>query len=214
MSNWFLVDVFVKGGPVMIPILLCSILGVAVMINRIRFYVSNTSDPELFMRKVKGSLATRDYTEAMRLCRRENTPVAEIVAAGIDHLDQSRELIQDRMRQEALRQLKRVERFNGILATIASISPLLGLTGTVTGMISSFGVITTIGLGDPTALAGGISEALYTTAAGLFIGIPALVGYNWCENQVKKFEEAVEYCSLDLINHIPAQERICEKAAA
>ncbi|MFZ2958811.1 MAG: MotA/TolQ/ExbB proton channel family protein [Candidatus Ozemobacteraceae bacterium] len=213
-SNFFIVDVFIKGGPVMIPILLCSILGAAVIISRIRYFSATSSDTEAFMKKVRNCLFARDYAEALRLCRCEPNPVGEIVATGIDHLDLPRENLLDFMRQEAIHQLKRVERHNGILSTIAGISPLLGLTGTITGMISSFSIITTVGIGDPTALAGGISEALYTTAAGLFVGIPTLVAYNWCESKVAQFEASVEYCSLDLVNNMPTQESIREKAAA
>ncbi|MBF0499310.1 MAG: MotA/TolQ/ExbB proton channel family protein [Candidatus Riflebacteria bacterium] len=213
-GNFFIIDVFIKGGLVMIPILLCSILATAVIISRIRFFTAVSGNPELFMKKVRAALSACDFAEAMRICRREPHPVAEVIAAGIDHLDQPREYLLDRMRQEALRQLKRVERNNGILATIAGISPLLGLTGTVMGMISSFSIITTVGVGDPSALAGGISEALYATASGLFVGIPSLVAHNWCESKVAEFESSVEYCTLDLVNHIPNPEVIREKAAA
>ena len=106
------------------------------------------------------------------------------------------------------------ERHLGKLSTIASISPLLGLTGTVTGMISAFSVISTVGIGDPTALAGGISEALYTTAAGLLVGIPALVAFNWCEAKSVEFIEQVEMHSLDLANQVTAMEVSLEKVAA
>ncbi|MBP7633133.1 MotA/TolQ/ExbB proton channel family protein [Candidatus Ozemobacteraceae bacterium] len=217
-SNLFIVDVFVKGGPVMVPILLCSIIGVAVMIERARFYLRHTNRADTFMVHVRSALAERNYLEAVRLCRTEKHPLAKVIAAGIDRLDLPKDALLDVMRQEALRQMKHFEKNTGVLSTIAAISPLLGLTGTVTGMISSFSIISTIGIGDPTALAGGISEALYTTAAGLFIGIPALVAFNWCEGRIKEFEEQVEYYSLDLANNLSlasaASEGNREKAAA
>lgn len=213
-SGWFFVDVFVKGGPVMIPILLCSIVALAVAIQRYRFFQSINLNGEGFMRRVKAALGSRDYVEALKICRREQSPLAEVIGAGIDNLNLPKESLLDVMRQEALRQLKRMNRFHGVLSTVAAVSPLLGLTGTVTGMISAFNVISTIGVGDPTALAGGISEALYTTAAGLFVGIPALVAYNWCEEKVTSFESEVEYASLELVNYIAQGESIREKIAA
>ncbi len=167
LKDLFIVQVFVKGGPVMVPLFLCSILAVAVVIERIRFYRRIGRSPEAFMKQVKAALCARDFTEALRLCRREPHPLARVVAAGIDRLDLPKDALMDVMRQEALRQMKRYEKNTSMLSGIASISPLLGLTGTITGMISAFSVISTIGIGDPIALAGGISEALYTTAAGL-----------------------------------------------
>ncbi|HNW36178.1 MAG TPA: MotA/TolQ/ExbB proton channel family protein [Candidatus Ozemobacteraceae bacterium] len=218
LSNLFIVDVFVKGGPVMVPILLCSIIGVAIMIERARFYLRLQGNAETFMIHVRSALAAHDYLEALRMCRQEAHPLAKVIAAGIDRLDLPKDALLDVMRQEAMRQMKHFEKNTGILSTIAAISPLLGLTGTVTGMISSFSIISTVGIGDPTALAGGISEALYTTAAGLFIGIPALAAFNWCEGRIKEFENQVEYYSLDLANNLAlssvATEANREKAAA
>jgi biopolymer transport protein ExbB len=214
MKEWFIVQVFLKGGPVMVPILVCSIVALAVLIERFRYFQKSSGNPEVLMRKVRGALTARDYTESLNICRREEGPVASVVKVGLEHLDRPKDALLDVMRQEALRQMKRVEARHGVLSTIAAISPLLGLTGTITGMIASFQIISTIGVGDPTALAGGISEALYTTAAGLFVGIPTLAAYNWCESRVNDFSEQVEYCSLDLVNFLQGAEDPGEKASA
>ncbi|MEW6711210.1 MAG: MotA/TolQ/ExbB proton channel family protein [Candidatus Riflebacteria bacterium] len=214
MQKIFLIDLFVSGGPVMIPIMLCSVIGLAILIERIRFYYRNQNNAAVFMKKIKFALTTRNFVDAMKLCREENTPLSNVMAAGIDHLDLSKEDLLDVMRAEAMIQMKKYEKHLGILGTIASITPLLGLTGTVTGMISSFSVISTIGIGDPTALAGGISEALYTTAAGLMIGIPALIAHNWCESKSLEFTEQVEIYSLELANQVTTMEVGLEKAAA
>jgi biopolymer transport protein ExbB len=214
MQNIFLVDLFVSGGPVMIPIVICSVIALAIVIERLRFYRRNPNNGAAFMKKVRNAFLSRDYFGAMKICRTDNTPLANVIAAGIDHLDLEKNDLLDVMRQEAMIQVKKYERHLGKLATIASITPLLGLTGTVTGMISSFAVISTVGIGDPTALAGGISEALYTTAAGLMVGIPALVAHNWCESRSLEFVEQVEMYSLDLANQVATMEVSCEKAAA
>ena len=214
IQNLFIVDLFYRGGPVMIPIAICSVIALAVAIERYRFYSRYASRPDQFMKQVKTALATRNYLEAMRVCRNETHPVAKVVAAGIDHLDLPKDSLMDVMRQEALKQTKRVSGNTGKLSTIASITPLLGLTGTVTGMISAFTVISTVGVGDPTALAGGISEALYTTAAGLMVGIPALVAYNWCEGKISDYSDQIEFYALDLANYAAGMEVVCEKVAA
>ncbi len=214
MEKIFLIDLFVSGGPVMIPIALCSIFALAIVFERARFYMRNPNNGQALMKKVRGALATRNFFEAMKICRAESTPIASIIAAGLDNADLGREHMLDVMRQEAMVQVKKFERHLNKLSTIASITPMLGLTGTVTGMISAFSVISSVGIGDPTALAGGISEALYTTAAGLLVGIPALVAYNWCEARNAEFVEQVEMHSLDLANQIAAMEVGLEKAAA
>ncbi len=214
LKNLFIVELFVKGGPVMVPLLLCSIIAVAVVLERIRFHANYRRNPDDFVTHVKAALINRDYLEALKLCRKESHPLARVIAKAIDHLDFGKEDLLDVMRQEALRQVKMFQKNLGMLSTIATISPLLGLTGTITGMITSFSVISSIGIGDPTALAGGISEALYTTAAGLFVGIPSLVAYNWCESRTTEFTDQVEYYSLDLVNHSSVREGVREKAAA
>ena len=214
MEKIFLIDLFVSGGPVMIPIALCSIFALAIVFERARFYMRNPNSGAATMKKVKAALATRNFFEAMKVCRTDNTPVATVIAAGLDHADLGREHMLNVMRQEAMVQVKKYERHLNKLSTIASITPMLGLTGTVTGMISAFSVISSVGIGDPTALAGGISEALYTTAAGLLVGIPALVAYNWCEARNAEFVEQVEMHSLDLANQVAAMEVGLEKVAA
>lgn len=214
MKNIFLVDLFVNGGPVMYLIMFCSICALAILIERIRFYTRNKGNSANFMKKVRMAVSTRHFTDAMGLCKDEATPLANVIASGIDHLDYKKEDLLDVMRHEAMIQVKKYDRHVGQLSTIAAITPLLGLTGTVTGMISAFSVISTVGIGDPTALAGGISEALYTTAAGLLVGIPALVAHNWCEAKSNEFIEQVEIHSLDLANQVNALEGNLEEAAA
>ncbi|MDD3000966.1 MAG: MotA/TolQ/ExbB proton channel family protein [Candidatus Riflebacteria bacterium] len=214
MQNFFIFDLFISGGPVMIPIAFCSVFALAILIERIRFYKRNAYNGPVFMKRVKAAIISKHYLEAMKICREENTPLSNIIAAGIDNLDLEKDDLLDVMRQEALIQVKKYDRHLAKLSTISTISPLLGLTGTVTGMITAFKVISTIGIGDPTALAGGISEALYTTAAGLMVGIPSMVAHNWCEARSTEFIEQVEIYSLDLANTVNTMEVKVEKLAA
>lgn len=214
MKNVFIVDLFVSGGPVMYLIMFCSIVALAILIERFRFYSRNIVNGTAFMKKIRTAISTHHFTDAMQICKNEATPLAHVIAAGIDHIDYKKDDLLDVMRHEAMIQVKKFDRHVGQLSTIAAITPLLGLTGTVTGMISAFSVISTVGIGDPTALAGGISEALYTTAAGLLVGIPALVAHNWCEAKSNDFIEQVEIHSLDLANQVNALEGNFEEAAA
>ncbi|MBF0406337.1 MAG: MotA/TolQ/ExbB proton channel family protein [Candidatus Riflebacteria bacterium] len=213
-GNIFIIDFFLKGGITMIPLLICSILALAVTIGRVRYFLDRPLDAEKLMKNIRVALNSSDVQEAVKISRQELHPLGSVLYAGLTHLGLPRQNMLDHMREEALRQLRNISRHNSILSTIAGVSPLLGLTGTILGMITSFSVISTIGIGDPTALAGGISEALYTTAAGLFVGIPSLVVYNWCENKVAQFEDAVEYCSLDLANSLPPRDSSYEKASS
>lgn len=214
MPKLFIVDIFANGGPIMLAIVACSVFALAVVIERIRFYNRHRNNSVKFIKAVKSALISGAYCEAMRICREEASPLANVIAAGIDRLDLKKEDLLDVMRQEALVQLKKYDRHIGKLATIASITPLLGLTGTVTGMISAFTAITAGGMGDAAVLAGGISEALYTTAAGLFVGIPSLVAHNWCESKSREFAEQIEIYSLELANLTSNMEINIEKAAA
>lgn len=214
MQKLFIVDLFVSGGPVMIPIILCSVFALAILIERIRFYKRNSGNSMAFMKKIKSNIVSQQYIEAMQACRDENTPLSNVIAAGIDNLNLDKEDLLDVMRQEAMVQVKKYDKHLAKLSTISTISPLLGLTGTVTGMIAAFKVISSAGIGDPTALAGGISEALYTTAAGLMVGIPTLVIYNWCESKSKDFIEQVDMYSLELANLAKNMEADIEKASA
>ncbi len=149
-KDLFIVQLFVKGGLVMIPITICSVLALAVIIERFRFFKRIELDTEGFMKRIKSALAIRDYADAVRSCRGEKHPVAYTIAAAIDHLNLDRKHLEEIMRQEAIRQRARLDHNLTVLSTVAAIAPLLGLAGTVTGMITSFNVLSSGGAGDPT----------------------------------------------------------------
>ncbi len=214
MKSLFLIDIFVNGGPIMYLIMFCSVVALAIFIERIRFYCRNKSNNATFMKKIKLAINDKHFSEAIKICRDEASPLSFVIVSGLKHLNYKKEDLLDVMQHEAMIQVKRYDRNLSKLSTIASITPLLGLTGTVTGMISAFSVISNVGIGNPTALAGGISEALYTTAAGLLVGIPTLVAHNWCESKSNDFIEQVEIHSLDLANQINALEGNLEEIAA
>jgi biopolymer transport protein ExbB len=173
-----MLEFLVKGGPVMIPLLFCSVLALAIIVERCLSLRRRRLLKYDVLQRIEELLRDRKIPEASTLCKRYPSAMTRILLAAILNHDKSRqeikEIIQDAGRQE----LPVLERFLTILGTIASISVLLGLLGTVIGMIRTFNVIAALGYGQPEALAGGISEALIATATGLAIAIPTLVFYN------------------------------------
>ncbi len=168
-----------KGGPLMYPILLGLLVGLAIIIEKaFNLRASRIVDRKLFL-NVKERLGDRDYEMAIAQVKAGATPaVAELLEEAI----RNRELPEDELREliesSGKHAVRRLERYLPTLSTIISIEPLLGLLGTVTGMIKVFKVISIQGIGRAELLAGGISEALITTAAGLSIAIPFLIFYN------------------------------------
>lgn len=214
LSELFIVQLFYKGGILMVPIMLCSIISLAIFIERFIFFKKIGSNVNEDLQLIKSALHEKNFTEALRICKCNPHPIFKVIKVGIDNLDLNKNELLDIMKQEALIQLKLFEKFMYTLSTISSIAPLLGLTGTVTGMINAFSVITKIGIGEPTALAGGISEALYTTAAGLFVGIPTLIIYNWCDYKSKEFSDMVEIYAQEIANNFSNIGVTYEKIAA
>ncbi len=178
-------DFFLKGGILMWPILLCSIISSAVILERLYiFYQSRIKVPNISSR-VKNFLKEDKIIEAIKLCESVRDPLAHILAIGIrirKRTLEEQEKIISRAGSKIIRQL---EKNLGSLAVIGNIAPLLGLLGTVTGMIKAFMKIQDLGgRVDASVLAGGIWEALITTAAGLAVAIPTLVAYHYFEGKV------------------------------
>lgn len=174
MWQWIL-----AGRSMMIPIGLASLVGLAVIIERLLVLRRG----RIIVPEIAAAVDTldsgRDLSVAYALCQGRPGPFANIVKAGLDHADSDWTVIRDVLQEAGRREATLLTRRLGVLETVAAVSPLLGLLGTVLGMIRIFAAVSNAGIGDPEALSGGISEAMVTTAAGLFIGIPALVAYNW-----------------------------------
>ena len=193
-------EMILAGRYMMIPITLASLVGLAVIIER--FLVLNPSKivvPEI-AEAVETLSASDDLKVAYAICERRPGPFANIVRAGLDHADNDwviiRDVLQEAGRQEATRLTRRL----GVLETVAAASPLLGLLGTVLGMIRVFATISAAGLGNPETLSSGISEAMVTTAAGLIIGIPALVAYNGLNGRADRIIFRLEFYSSKVLD--------------
>jgi biopolymer transport protein ExbB len=181
------IAVLARGGPVMIPLAACSILALAVVIDRAWTWwrLGPSRDPEIVLaRAAKG-----EWTEAWKLGEVSRSPVARVLAAGIQHRNPAPTLA---MEAAARHEIARLKRFLPVLDTIVTLSPLLGLLGTVTGMIAAFGIMGQSGMNSPHAITGGVAEALIATAVGLGIAIAALVPLNFFNSRIDTMHETIE----------------------
>lgn len=205
----FMVDFIVLGGPVMIPLLFCSVLAVAIGLERIWYFAKTRSDTADLMEEVRASLDEGRPLEAIHFLKKQPGPVASVLAASLAFSDRSPSEIRERVAQIGQEEVAKLERRLPILDTIITISPLLGILGTVTGIIGSFQVMSSLeGVTSPQALSGGIAEALITTATGLIIAIPTLALYNWLSSIVDRRVLEMNRCSEELIDLIAHEEGV------
>lgn len=182
-----MLEILVMGGPVMVPLLICSVLALAVSLERIWYFLRTRVDSEDLMEEVRLALQQGKVLEAVQIAKRTPGQVAAVIAAGIAYHDRSREEIKERLEEVGREELYNMERRLVVLETITSVAPLLGLLGTVTGIIRIFRVLgATRGLSSPAEVSAGIAEALITTAAGLIIAIPTLAVHNWFVNIIER----------------------------
>ena len=197
-------DIVQKGGPMMYLIILSSILAFGVVIERIYNFNRARIDANKFMDDIIKVLKRNKIIEAIEMCNSTPGPIAHIIKAGILKHDRSKSEIRESVEEAAQLEIPRLEKHLPILATIAHITPLLGLLGTVTGMIKSFQVIQQKALAvmpvNPGDLAGGIWEALLATLAGLAVAIPTYVAYNYLVSQVDSLVYDMERSATDLVN--------------
>ena len=199
-----MIDWVQKGGPVMYPIILCSILAFTIVIERLYHLRRAKIDTRKFMDEIANILRRNKIMDAVELCDKTPGPIPYILKAGIMKHDRPRAEIKEAIEDAGLYEVPRLEKNVTVLATIAHIAPLLGLLGTVTGMVRCFQTIqqksTAFHPVSPGDLAGGIWEALITTVAGLSVGIPTLVAYNYFVNRISNFVLEMEKATTDLVN--------------
>jgi biopolymer transport protein ExbB len=187
------------GGWLMVPILLCSVAATAIVIERFWALRPRVVMPEDLVGRI-WQLSRRRELDADRIAEiREGSALGRILAAGLSNRFHSREVMKEAIQDTGRHVVADLERYLSTLGTIAAVTPLLGLLGTVIGMIEVFGVIMEAGVGNPGVLAGGISQALITTAAGLSVAIPALMFHRYFNSRVNKLIIGMEEQSLQLI---------------
>ena len=172
-----MLEVFEKGGFLMYPIFICSLFAVTIFFERMFYLKSVKTKSKRFVERVKNLVKKGSIELAVSACRKSPTPISQIMLAGLMKYGRGREQIKEAIEDSANQEIPLLERNLSFLSTIGNITPLLGLLGTVFGMIKAFNVISIMGVGQPEALAGGISEALLTTAFGLSVAIPTIVNY-------------------------------------
>ncbi|MGQ0383344.1 MAG: MotA/TolQ/ExbB proton channel family protein [Gammaproteobacteria bacterium] len=177
-------EIFIAGGPVMWPIMLCSVTAAAIVLERLWTLQRKRVIPRELTNRVWKLVETRTLNDRHIEALARNSPLGRVLAAGLANRHKGRDIMKEAIEDTGRHVVHELERFLNPLATIAAISPLLGLLGTVIGMILAFEAISREGVGDPQVLSGGIGQALITTAAGLIVAIPALIGYRYLRGLV------------------------------
>ena len=186
----------------MAPILLCSVVALAIVIERFWALQQQKINPDFLIGRIR-RWHQEDQLNSDRIrALRDHSPLGRVLAAGLSNMELSRELMKESIEETGRHVVLELERFLNTLGTIASITPLLGLLGTVVGMIKVFAVITEQGVGDPAVLSGGISQALTTTAAGLVVAIPALFFYRFFRGRVNELVLDMEQEAIRMVEVI------------
>lgn len=174
------------GGPFMVPIILCSIIAAGILFERLWTLQRKRVLPQELIKRVNDLTAQNQVTPKVIEALEKNSPLGRVLAAALANKDRGRAIMMERVEDTGRHVVHELERFLNSLGTIASISPLLGLLGTVSGIINSFKAVMLGGMGDPRMLAGGISEALVTTAGGLAVAIPSFIAYRYLRGKVER----------------------------
>ncbi|MBX9607958.1 MAG: MotA/TolQ/ExbB proton channel family protein [Gammaproteobacteria bacterium] len=194
-----MLEMVMAGGLVMVPLLACSVVALAIIIERFWTLQRKRIVPDNLVAQVWQWAQSGALDERRVQALRSGSPLGRVLAAGILHRDADRQLMKESIEEVGRLEVFALGRYISVLGTIASISPLLGLLGTVMGMIRIFSAVTKQGVSDPSILAGGISEALITTATGLAVAIPALLFYRYFNRRVEGFVVAMEAEALKLV---------------
>lgn len=194
-----MLEIVKAGGWLMLPIIICSIIMAAIILERLWTLQPRRVLPKNLTRQVWEWVSKNQLNHTHIESLHHGSPLGEILAAGLANRHREREIIKESIEDAGRQVVHDLERFLNSLGTIAAITPLLGLLGTVIGMVKVFAAITTHGVGDPTVLAGGISEALITTAAGLTVAIPSLIGYRYLRGKVDALAVQMEKEAITMV---------------
>ncbi|PIQ09149.1 MAG: biopolymer transporter [Ignavibacteriales bacterium CG18_big_fil_WC_8_21_14_2_50_31_20] len=198
-----LLEVVFKGGWVMLFIFISSIIALTIIVDRLWAIKKSRSNVPAFLVKIRGLLKKNNIIGAINFCLEDKTPTANIIKKGLKKIQFGHERVKEAIESAGRQEINKLEKGLSVLATIAGVAPLLGFLGTVTGMISAFMRIEDLqGAANPSDLAGGIWEALLTTAFGLAVGIIAYSFYNYLVNSINKFVLDIEIVSNDVADII------------
>ena len=193
-------EVIQSGGLIGWIITLLGLVGVGLVIARIQFLRAASASTETLVKAVASQVSQGDRAGALETLKQFKGATARVLATAIRNLDREREHLEDVISESLLNESATLNRFGAVIIVIAAVSPLLGLLGTVTGMISTFDVITEFGTGDPKLLSGGISIALVTTQLGLIVAIPLLLAGNVLSGWAERIKDEMEKSALHIVN--------------
>ncbi len=203
-----MLEIVIAGGWLMLPIILCSVVAVAIILERLWTLKPGRVVPRDLSRQVWEWVSSNQLNHQHIQELRISSPLGQILATGLANRQHDRATMKEVVEDAGRHVVHELERYLNTLGTIAAVSPLLGLLGTVTGMIRTFSALTSGGAGDPAALAGGISEALITTAAGLMVAIPALIGYRYLRGRVDGLVVEMEKEAIALVEALQRKQYI------
>jgi len=194
-----MLEIVKAGGWLMAPIILCAVLALGIILERFWTLQQNKVIPDDLTARVWGWVKNGQLDHEKIQSLHQGSPLGQILAVGLLNRDRDRVVMKESIEDTGRHVVHELERYLDTLGTVAAISPLLGLLGTVIGMVKVFTAITTHGVGNPAVLAGGIAEALITTAAGLTVAIPALIGYRYFRNHVDALVVGMEKEAIKLV---------------
>ncbi|HOI21836.1 Protein TolQ [bioreactor metagenome] len=208
-------DFIILGGPILWVIMALSVVACAIIIERFLYLRRISGDENKLFVRIKASLLEGHYNEALSICDQNLSPFSTLLKIGIENRHQSEDVQRDILKDAAALEAPALEKGLSALGTISTISPLLGLLGTVTGTMSAFGVLGKFGaVSDPAALASGVSEALITTVGGLVVAVPVVIFYNYFVSRVNGILTVLESRVNTLVVLINARNGITEKSGS
>jgi biopolymer transport protein ExbB len=193
-------EFLVKGGPIVIPIAICSVVALGVFLERLWALKRSRVIPDGFITRIEQLVGEHRIADALLLCQENQNPMARVMAGALRNARRNRGRVKEAVEEIGKLEASLLERYVEVVGTIAAISPLLGLLGTVFGMIEVFQNVEEAGLGDPSVFASGIWEALITTAVGLSVAIPSFIFYKYLLSRVDRLIIEMEDRSLAMID--------------
>jgi biopolymer transport protein ExbB len=200
-------EIIRAGGAFMWPIVMCSVVAVAIVCERFWTLQSSRVIPRDLSQMVWNWIETDQLNDKLIAALELNSPLGQLLAIGLKNRNKPRNMMVERLEDGGRHVVHELERYLNTLGTIAAVAPLLGLLGTVAGIIHAFNAITANGLGDPRTLSGGIGEALITTAAGLTVAIPSLIAYRFLRGKVERLVVLMEKEAMRMVDALDQRGR-------
>jgi biopolymer transport protein ExbB len=205
------IEFILRGGLMMYPLLISALIALTVIIEKLYIFQKVYKTSPEFIDQVLQQIQSRQLKQAQEACANVKTPVSSVIAAGIGHFENPVEEMELSMKNQAESWMPLLEKRIDVIDTVITAAPLMGLLGTITGMMASFQVLSEKGVNEPNAITGGVAEALIATATGLVIALICLVAYNYLTTQVKVFIYDIESAASRLIEIRMASHRINNK---